>query len=227
MKNQTMAMTAAVCFVVVMTLRLGAQVPIDLSHAQEFRVVWKKVIGGDAGPPKFVPAPCGVEDMDILFVGSSTGGFGCFTKPKIDTLRTVEGWSSVYIPFDYDGVPPLEYMNDAGRVDMCLASTYPFETLRGVDTVNCWGPGVRGINAEFTSDIDGDGFNDLVCDVGGGGYTARVIRGGPNAGRKCERILYVPYAPVEEGTNVNTCLFWRSSSAGFRLMQTEVKENRS
>lgn len=110
---------------------------------------------------------------------------------------------------------------------MCLASTYPFETLRGVDTVKCWGPGVRGINAEFADDIDGDGFDDLVCDVGGGGYTARVIRGGPNAGRKCERILFVPYAPVEEGTNVNTCLFWRSSSAGFRLMQTEVKENRS
>ncbi|RPI69181.1 MAG: hypothetical protein EHM43_02570 [Ignavibacteriae bacterium] len=80
---------------------------------------------------------------------------------------------------------------------------------------------------EFSADIDGDGFLDVATDVGGGGYTARVIRGGPNAGRKCERILNVPYAPVEEGTNVNTCLFWRSSSAGFRLMQTEVKENRS
>lgn len=66
-------------------------------------------MGGEAGEPKYIPSPCGNVGMDILSVGSSTGGFGCFTYPRIDTTRKVEGWGSVYLLFDYDGVPPLDF----------------------------------------------------------------------------------------------------------------------
>ncbi len=194
-----------------------AQVPIDLSQAKEFKVVWSKVFGGYAAEPHYIPAPCGAAFMDILSVGSSTGGFGCFTQPRIDTTRVVEGWGSVYHLFDYDGVPPLEYMNDNGRVDRCLGSGYPFQKQRGIDTIWCW-PGT--LNVFMTEDVDGDGYSDLVCDKGGDLQTARVIRGGPNAGQKCERILHIPKASHRSKSN-STTAFWKSASGVWRLLQTE------
>jgi hypothetical protein len=199
---------------------LQSQVPIDLSQAREFRVIWKKLIGGDVGRPKYIPAPCAAEGRDILSIGSSIGGFGCFTNPRIDTSQPVLGWSSVHILFDYDGIAPLEYMNDNGRIDGCRSSEYPFQLQRGLDTVECWGPGVNGINAEYTEDIDGDGYRDLICDIGGGGYTARVIRGGPQAGRGCQRILQIPKVMGADQFNT-TKAFWRSSSGTWRMLQDE------
>lgn len=195
-----------------------SQVPIDFSKAREFRVIWKKNVDGrSVGPPKYVESPCEADGRSILFAGSSTGGFSCYTQPRIDTTQPVTGWSSVYIPFDYDGKEPLEYVNDNGRVDGCHAIGFPFQLQRGLDTIACWR---NTMNVALTADIDDDGYNDLICDIGGGGYTARVIRGGPNAGRGCQRLLQVP--KVMNGDQANTTeAFWRSSSGTWRLLQYE------
>jgi len=199
-----------------------AQVPIDLSKAREFQVIWKRtVVGSIELPPKYIPSPCGASSFDILSVGSSTGGAQFFTWPRIDTNRMVEGWGNVYIPFDYDGVSPIEYINDNGRVDQCLDSVYPFAKQRGIDTIACW----RNIlNYSFSADVDNDGFIDLVCEIGGGGYTAQVIRGGPNAGKGCQRILTIPKPPGRDKYNT-TQAFWKSASGVWRLLQHERDSN--
>ena len=56
---------------------LIAQVPIDLSKAREFQVIWKKAVSGSAGVPKVVISPCSVSGMSMLMVGSPGGGFSC------------------------------------------------------------------------------------------------------------------------------------------------------
>ena len=193
--------------------------PIDISRAREFTLLWKKVVGGETSRPKYIVSPCGAAGMNMLSVPTSTGGFGCFTYPRIDTTRQVIGWGSAYIPFDYDGVPPKEIMNDNGRVDRCLSDTYPFQIERKIDLIECWGGGVRGINIDLSGDIDGDGYEDLVCDIGGGGYTARVIRGGPAAGRGCERILYLPRVKDPQGNDVRDVIaLWRTPAGGYRVI---------
>ncbi|WKZ76927.1 MAG: hypothetical protein QY319_07185 [Candidatus Kapaibacterium sp.] len=193
--------------------------PIDISRAREFTLLWKKVVGGETSRPKYIVSPCGAAGMNMLSVPTSTGGFGCFTYPRIDTTRQVIGWGSAYIPFDYDGVPPKEIMNDNGRVDRCLSDTYPFQIERKIDLIECWGGGVRGINVDLSGDIDGDGYDDLVCDIGGGGYTARVIRGGPAAGRGCERILHLPMVRDPFGNAVRDVVtIWCRPAGGYRVI---------
>ncbi|MBU3740918.1 MAG: hypothetical protein FGM24_01385 [Candidatus Kapabacteria bacterium] len=123
----------------------------------------------------------------------------------------------MYIPFDYDGKEPLEYVNDNGRVDGCHAIGFPFQLQRGLDTIACWR---NTMNVALTADIDDDGYKDLICDIGGGGYTARVIRGGPNAGRGCQRLLQVPKVMNRDQSNT-TEAFWRSASGMWRLLQYE------
>ncbi|WKZ78402.1 MAG: hypothetical protein QY319_03045 [Candidatus Kapaibacterium sp.] len=192
--------------------------PIDISRAREFTLLWKKVVGGNAGPPLYLVSPCGVGGMNILAVPTTSGGFGCFTYPRIDTTRPVIGWSASFDLFDYDGIPPKEYIDWAGRVDRCLSDTYPFQLEREIDKINCWGAGERGINIDLSGDIDGDGYEDLVCDIGGGGYTARVIRGGPAAGRGCERILYLPMVKDPQGNDVTGIVaLWRTAAGGYRV----------
>lgn len=208
----------ALCIVAVVTL--PAQVPIDLSQAREFALVWKHYIGGSVGPPEYTPSPCGVAGMGVLSVGSSALGFACFTYPRIDTTKPVEGWGWSYLPFDYDGIPPLEYINTNGRIDKCLSSTYPFEVEPSIDRIltDCWGGAAVILDPSFSSDIDGDGYQDLVCDIGGGGFTARVIRGGPNAGRGCERIMEIPKVRKR---NYGTMGFWKSTPGVLRILQLE------
>jgi hypothetical protein len=200
---------------------LQSQVPIDLSQAREFKVVWKKVIGGEAGAPSYLVAPCGAVGYDILSIPTSTTGAQYFTRPRLDTVQQVIGWGNPFYTFDYDGVEPTEYMNDNGRVDRCLGSSYPFSKQRGIDTISCW---AGTINGTYTEDIDGDGYRDLICDIGGGGYTARVIRGGPQAGRGCQRILQIPRPPGRDWQN-STFAFWLSAKGVWRLLQHERDSN--
>ncbi len=201
-----------------------AQVPIDLSKAREFQVIWKKAVSGRAGVPKVVISPCSVNGMSMLMVGSPGGGFSCYTEPRIDTQRVVEGWGNAYIPIDYDGIPPLEYLNDNGKIDSCRSTVFPFQLERSVDTIACWGGQYTFINFAFSADVDADGYQDLVCDIGGGGYTAQVIRGGPNAGKGCHRILTIPKPPGRNKRN-STKAFWKSASGVWRLLRNERDSN--
>ena len=73
-----------------------------------------------------------------------------------------------YIELDYDGVAPNEYMNINGRIDKCTSLNIPFQRL-AVDTVNCW---TANIEPEYSMDVDGDGYLDVVCDLLGGGELA-------------------------------------------------------
>ena len=210
---------------VIASQSMVAQERIDFSGAREFKVLWKKALSGSAGAPKFVASPCGVDGMSMLLVGSSGGGFSCYTEPRIDTQRAVEGWGSAYIPIDYDGIPPLEYMTNNGRIDRCRSTGFPFQLERGVDATACWGGRYTYINFAFPADVDADGYQDLICDMGGGGYTARVIRGGPDAGKGCERVMTIPQPRSGNVSFVTTKWFWKSASGPCRLYQYEADTN--
>jgi hypothetical protein len=76
------------------------------------------------------------------------------------------------------------------------------------------------LNIEYSIDIDGDGYLDALCDIGGGGYTARVILGGPQAGKGCQRLFAIPQIRSRSLYNA-THAFWKSATGRWRLVQYE------
>jgi hypothetical protein len=204
-----------------------AQTPIDLSQAKEFVLVWKIHWGGRIYPPIVLEDFCGERNNQVLIVVGNNRMTTARTSPKLDT-STIAWWpGALPVAFDYDGVPPLEYINIASQINTCRLS-YPPYNITPVDTIlktECWGGAAVILNPEFTTDIDGDGYEDLVCDMGGAGMTARVIRGGPNAGVKCERLLPIPFAnhdSINRKTVNGTLAFWRSPLGKLRLLQDNI-----
>ncbi len=207
----------AVSMILLMHAWAYAQVPIDLSQAKEFRVILSVDVGRGPGAPYVVTAPCENEGRDFVSVPSMGGGRSLFTLPRIDTnAAPPDGFRSTYMPIDYDGVSPHEYMNQNGRVDACASGVYPFQKSP-LDTIQCW---ASYLNMERSVDIDGDGFLDILCNIGGNGATAWIIFGGPAAGQGCERMLLVPV--VKSGNKYNiTKAFYKSAVGEWRLIQQE------
>jgi hypothetical protein len=157
---------------------------------------------------------CGLDRQHLLTVGAPGGGRHFMTYPRIDTnAPQPKGWGAGYIPIDYDGVPPVEYSDDNGRINRCLGGPDPWVRER-IDTISCWAP---TIVANFSADVDGDGYLDVVCDIGSGGNAFRVISGGPQAGKGCERVTSfdVP-SPGSEYDAINA--LYRSVNGSWRML---------
>lgn len=188
------------------TLTIQAQiVPIDLSQAVEFKTVWKKALTGSAAAPNYVASPCEAGEMDYVSIPTSTGGAAFFTRPRIDTSRKPTPGMVGGVKYDYDGVHPFEHLLQSGRVDKCIGVGDPYSNIRGIDTIACWG----NLDIRYSGDVDGDGYLDVVC-AGDGTTAARIVRGGPMAGKGCERTFSVPAANAME--------FYQSASGTWRMV---------
>jgi len=202
--------------ILAVTCAANAQVPFDISKAVPVKTVMNVRIGGSVGTPHFIPSPCGIVGRDVLSVGSSTGGLQLYTQPRIDTTaQSPRGLGLSFIPIDYDGVSPFELMNVEGRIDRCDGVDSVFRRV-SIDTVNCWTP---NIEPEYSMDVDGDGYLDVVCDLLGGGMLAHVILGGPKAGKGCERVAEIHGYPNRYKSLKRA--FFRSSSGRWRFVQWE------
>lgn len=206
-------------FIVIVLFSLCAcmclsQTPYDLSRARHFRTLWRLPLGGTAFPIKFLPTVAGDTGLSVL-VGSAMGrGRYTFrTSPRLDTTSIDKSLGLLPHAIDVDGVPPLEYLNLSGHVlqRVSVESALP---LIVIDTVaGC------AEEPQLSIDIDDDGYLDVITDIGGGGYTARVVMGGPLAGRGCERVLAIP---IVKGRATNsTAAFYRSATGRWRLVQYE------
>ena len=196
-----------------------AQVPIDLSKAREFQVVWKVSLAGSMFPITYVPSVCGVEGFNVVAGSTTYGRFTWRTNPRIDTTNIDRSLGIYPFLYDADGIPPLEYVNSRGHILRCTKGEQTPLPLQAIDTV----AGCAGF-PERSEDVDGDGYLDVLCDIGGGGYTAQVIRGGPNAGKGCQRILTIPKPPGRNKRN-STKAFWKSASGVWRLLRNERDSN--
>jgi hypothetical protein len=197
---------------------LHAQVPpgYDLSQAKPWRTVWKVTIGRDGGTvPLYIRQPCGATGRSMLLAGSSNASRSFWTEPRIDTSQHgVLGWGDYNLLYDYDGVDPLEYMNESGDVDQCLDSTFPFKK-QPVDQIYCFGIGA--LSDAFSADVDGDGYLDVVCDISGGSKAFKVISGGPEAGKGCERTT--AFDVPSPGSEYNTIdALYRSVTGQWRMI---------
>jgi len=205
------------------TTYLHAQVvPIDFSQAVEMKVVWKMAMGGVVFPITYVPSVCSIDGLDVL-TGSvvGKGRYTWRTRPTLDTASIDKTLGIKPHRIDYDGVPPLEYLNVSGHVLRCSGipgSPFPFVA---VDTV----AGCAG-DPERSADVDGDGYLDVITDIGGDGQTARVVMGGPQAGKGCERVFTIPKVYKDRTTSL-THDFYRSSTGPWRLVQVERDEGGS
>lgn len=203
--------------VLISMVRSGqAQVPFDISKAVPVKTVMNVRVGGEVGRPRYVPSPCAVLEFNVLTIGSSTGGRVFNTLPRIDTsAKAPRGLGLSYMPIDYDGLLPFELMNDNGRIDRCGDFDGQFHRV-SIDTVNCWTPNIL---PNYSIDVDGDGYLDVVCDLLGGGVLAHVIIGGPNAGKGCKRVAVIRGHRHNDSSYAQK--FFRSSTGRWRLLQWE------
>ena len=214
------ALVGAAC----LSLPALAQVPYDLSKAVEYKTVWQMDLGGSASILKFTKDFGGRAGLDVVTFGRTTW----LTRPKLE-MTNVFDWLNInnasYLqPIDYDGVQPNEYVNGLCRIWRCHSTEWPFP-LVPIDTVPvdyidknpCAG------TPSLSADIDGDGYLDVLTT----GPMARIIRGGPMAGKGCERVLKVPpYRSMGDNPKDDYTIydFFQSATGEWRMLQLE-REN--
>lgn len=201
---------------VILTSPCRAQVPYDLSQAVAYNTVWKMDVGGELFPIAFVPNVCGQEGFDVLTgVVVGRGRFTWRTQPALDTISIDKSLAVLPLPIDVDGIPPLEYLNSSGHLLRCSGvGENPFPLIAFDTVAGC------SEEPELSVDIDGDGFLDVITDIGGGELTARVVMGGPQAGKGCERVFQIPLVKNRNLSNW-TAVFYRSSTGVWRTIQVE------
>lgn len=223
MRMLTMIVSTGVCagLLALSSFPARGQEPIDTSQTRTMTVVWKNVFGGSMGAPTFFPNFCGQEGNDILLIASTKRGAFWKTRPKLDTTVSVGAWPALYAkPIDYDGTPPHEYINHNGITFRC-EGTGDITQMVPIDTIgaDCWGGANTLLNAAYSADVDGDGFLDVITDIGGDNKTCRIIMGGPQSGKGCARVF-----PIDKFGSRDlrvTDAFFRSTTGKWRVVQHE------
>ena len=215
-----------VAFVGVASLSLPAlaQVPYDLSKAVEYKTVWQMDYPEMVFPINYVKDLGGIPGFDVVFTSvRNQGAFTWKTRPKIDT-NNVNPWPGAAThTIDYDGVPPLEYYYGNSLVYRAHPGENPFP-LTPIDTINVidsnWNTTYYCVGEpSFSADIDGDGYLDVLTT--GDGHVGRIIRGGPMAGKGCQRVFTIdPYRP-SANVDAYSYEFFRGSHGQWTLVQEE------
>ena len=209
------------------TTYLHAQVvPIDFSQAVEMKVVWKMGLGAEGSKLTYTKDFGGKAGFDVVTTFmSGRGGQTWSTRPKLDTTNLFN-WQGSHAAslaaIDYDGIPPLEYINYFGIVWRRGMGESPFP-LTPIDTVGYLLSTGEPLRA---ADVDGDGFLDVITDIATGGLTARIVMGGPQSGKGQERVFTIPKVYKDRTTSL-THDFYRSSTGPWRLVQVERDEGGS
>lgn len=207
--------------ITVTILDLSGQVPIDLSQAKTFRMVQRFDLGGQISRIAFTKQFCGDEDLHVITSGvSGRGRVTWRTTPVLDTTSLFD-WLGINAPtrlaaLSYDAYEPAEYLNSQGVVWRCSQGESPFP-LMPIDTI---ANDVCSASPAFSADVDGDGFLDVITEIGRNGVTTRVILGGPAAGKGCERVLVVPVVEAANKYNQPKA-FYKSATGEWRLIQQE------
>ncbi len=201
------------------------QEPIDTSQTRTMTLVWKKELGGGASATSYLPSFGGRQGFDVLTTGITRGRGNqtWATRPKLDTSNLFN-WlginNAVHVrPLDYDGIPPLEYVNGLGVVWRCASTEQPLP-LVPIDTITH--PTCAG-TPQVSADVDGDGFLDVITDIGGDNKTCRIIMGGPQSGKGCARVFPIDKFGSRNGRRTDA--FFRSTTGKWRVVQHERNDD--
>jgi len=205
----------AIAFMLALAMHATAQepVPLDLSNAKEFRLVWKKEYNTNASVSGVLWNLCN-SDTSYVLAGTSTQGFRWKLSPKLDTSYkfSPEQWASISPPryrLDFSDKNVPTYIGKSGFVYGCspTPSGLPLVVL---DTVP-----VNGSSTfePLSGDVDGDGYIDVVFD-----HCRYVVFGGPDAGRGAERTVWVPTASSRD-TIGESSTYISSRGGGRRVFQ--------
>lgn len=222
MRRLTTIVSTGLCagLLALSSLPAWGQEPIDTSQTRTLTLVWKKELGGSPNAMSFFQNFGGRQGFDVLTTGIGRRGNQTWaTRPKLDTTNLFN-WlginNAVHVrELDYDGIPPLEYINYFGIVWRCASKDQPLP-LVPIDTVQyqtCVGV------PEVSADVDGDGFLDVITDLGGDNKTCRIVMGGPQSGKGCARAF-----PIDKfgGRDLrHTYAFFRSVTGKWRVVQHE------
>lgn len=179
--------TTMTLFLCVILPRLPAQepIPIDFSQAVPFKIVWSMRLEGGVAPISFLSRVCDFDGLDVVSGGTNVRGlFVWKVAPILDTSSIDNTLSLFPSQIDYDGSPPLEYLNLSGHVLKCSQGASPFP-LMPIDTLG-------SVKPIYSDDVDGDGYLDVLCNGGDGvNGVEQIVWGGPSAGKGWKRVFAV------------------------------------
>lgn len=164
-------------------------ITVDYSQAVPFKVVWQMDMGGEMCNVDYSRDFCGDLDLDVVTSAVTRMGHVTHqtwrTTPLLDTANLFN-WLGInnactIQELDYDGIPPVEYVTYTGIVWRCSQGSSPFP-LMPIDTVSNEAP-------HYSTDVDGDGYVDVVCGTGNSAFDGKqIVWGGPNAGKGYRRL---------------------------------------
>lgn len=218
-----------VVFTIVLCVSVaGVSAQIDLSKAKQYQTVWRVPLGSESGRFAYNSEFCEFKNFNVLTGGIRYRGKVTWsTFPKLDTVN-IFNWFQIntpayLFPIDYDGLPPLEYINALGIVWRCSQGASPFP-LVPIDTVTydvCAG------DPELSGDVNGDGYLDVVTGIGGASLIARVVLGGPQFGKGCSRVIKVEVQQQPGKQLSRPVTMYQSIDGGWVMIQQEQDHSTS
>jgi len=210
----------ALSMLLISSLSVYAQeaVVYDDSQAKEMQTVWTRPMN-KVGLGVYLPNVADIPGHNIVTI-ITNGEYRTWpTVPLLDTSSTSTQWINgkaygFIMPFDFDGVPPMEYFS----VNAVFRPSLDGRTMTVVDTVNC----LRKDNESRSSvDVDGDGRMDAVVhgSMNGDAWFQAVLAG-PDRGRGCARTLSFPngFASKEMGRDRWTMRMMRCADGKLRML---------
>jgi hypothetical protein len=161
-------------------------VEFDGSQAIEMEVKWS-LQTGETSSCTYVQDLGGVRNNNMVFFHLGNQRKIWKTYPVLDTQNVFTNWpegvSGGPIEFDYDGAPPPEYLTGNGMVIRFDGDNSGIEVL---DTIT------PRFQDRFVSDVNADGYRDVVYRSYNRDRWFIVIFAGPDMGRGMERALELP-----------------------------------
>lgn len=184
---------------VVPLLSIGASAqatPFDTSKAVTVNEVFRWPMSGSTASPSYYRNYSGIPNLNVVMFSISTGRLAVWrTYPVLDTTtprNATRSGTSMGVPFDYDGIPPLEHVDYFSKIWRNPDPTTPFQWEQCDAIYRCMRYGDHEL-----ADVDGDGVLDIVGESSRDQESFAVAFGGKDRGVGCKRVRALP--PIQPG----------------------------
>jgi len=179
------------------SVSLLAQVPFDTSGAPTLREIKRWDFPAEVGIRSGlsnIESMCGSNGNDVIVTRRTDFATSTYSQTAPFDTTSVYNWPNgnqtrLLFPIDFDGVAPLEYMNQVGEIFRCSGGLYPDIQI---DSIPCL-PVPFSSSTNYRCDVDDNGLEDIVVYPSDASVDyAEVVLSGIEFGRGCNRVMSLP-----------------------------------
>lgn len=183
--------STVLCSAIVPQKGMAQAVPFDTSRTVNLTKVLQWPMPAKVGPAAYLRNFGGHEGMNLVAFGIKGKTRLWAATPVLDSNDVQNVGNALIggcVEVDYDGIPPIEYLDYASRVWKVAEADSPFP-LEKVDSIGCLG------DERTLVDVDGDGELDVVTKTISATTWYTVVLAGPDHGKGCSRAIRLPAGP--------------------------------